>query len=62
MCTMDQSVFELFEQGVISYETTVSNITDNEYLHKVQLKVAADAAAAAAAASGVDKNKKKGWF
>ncbi len=62
MCTMDQSVFELFEQGVISYETTVSNITDNEYLHKVQLKLAADAAAAAAAAAGVDKNKKKGWF
>lgn len=58
MCTMDQSVYELFEAGVISYETTTANITDSEYMHKVQLKLAADAAAAAAK----DSPKKKGWF
>jgi twitching motility protein PilT len=60
MCTMDQAVFDLFDQGVISYETTVANLTNSEYLHKVQQKLAADAAAAGAAQG--DKNKKKGWF
>lgn len=60
MCTMDQSVFDLFEQGIISYETTVANITNSEYLHKVQMKLAADAAAAGA--NPEEKNKKKGWF
>jgi twitching motility protein PilT len=60
MCPMDQSVFDLFDQGIISYETTVANITNSEYLHKVQLKLAADAAAMGA--NPADKNKKKGWF
>ncbi len=60
MCTMEQSVFDLFDQGIISYETTVANLTSSEYLHKVQLKVAADAAAKEAVPA--DKNKKKGWF
>ena len=60
MCPMDQSVFDLFDQGIISYETTVANLANSEYLHKVQLKLAADAAATGA--NPVDKNKKKGWF
>ena len=60
MCTMDQSVFDLFDQGAISYETTVANITNSEYLHKVQLKFAADAAATGV--NPAEKNKKKGWF
>jgi twitching motility protein PilT len=60
MCPMDQSVFDLFDQGIISYETTVANITNGEYLNKVQLKLATDAAAVGAGA--IDRNKKKGWF
>ncbi len=59
MCTMDQSVYELFEAGVISYETAVANIAESECLHKIQLKLAADAAAAAASK---EPPKKKGWF
>lgn len=58
MCTMDQSVYELFENGYIAYETTVANLVEDEYLRKLQTKLAVDAAAAAAA----DAPKKKGWF
>lgn len=60
MCTMDQSIFTLFEQGKLAVDVALEHISDSQLVNRVKQIDATRQAQEAARKSG--GGKKKGWF
>ncbi len=61
MCLMDQSVWALYEEGVITEETAISKFVDKAFVNKIRNKQITQGAAAEAAAAEPAKKKRFGF-
>jgi len=63
MCTMDQSIYDLYKAGKISYDAAMGMIKDNYLKKQIDTEIAeAQAAEEEARLEAEGGKKKKGWF
>ena len=62
MSTMDQSVFDLFERGVISEETALENLTDSSFITRIKGKGLGLSQQETSGEAPQNKKKKLGLF